>query len=444
MSSTKGRIPPQNIEAEQSVLGCMLLDEEAIADAFDILMDRDFYEPRHRHIFQAVSSLYTSGKTVDIITVSDYLKKNNLLEQIGGMEYLAEMAERVPSVASARHYAEIVEDKSLLRMLIRNSGEIIERGYGYQDDAKLLLDYAQQSMFELVQGRDAKGIHHVKDVLQENLKVLAKLFKDGNPVPGIPSGFEDLDKMTTGFQKSDLILIAARPAMGKSSFALNIAQNVAIKEGKSVALFSLEMAREQVVNRILSSEMMIENKKLRTGNISSKEWRNIAYTSSRIAEANIYIDDTSDITTGEIRAKCRRLKLREKLDLVIIDYLQLISSSVRRESKQQEITEISRNLKILSKELEIPVIAISQLSRACEQRQNHRPMLSDLRESGAIEQDADLVMFLYRDDYYNPKSEEPNVFEIIIAKHRSGETGTVKLRWFSEYTKFHNLRIEVI
>ncbi|MFO7637457.1 MAG: replicative DNA helicase [Clostridia bacterium] len=440
----KGRIPPQNIEAEQCVLGCMLLDEDAIADSFDVLNENDFYEPRNKAIFQAVSNLYTAGKSVDIVTVSDHLKKNDMLEKIGGMDYLASIVEQVPSVASARHYAEIVEDKALLRMLIKNSGEIIEKGYNYQDDARLVLDYAQQSLFELVQDKNSKGVHPINEILQENLKVLAKLYKEGNPVPGISSGFEDLDKLTLGFQNSDLILIAARPAMGKSSLALNIAQNVAIKEGKSVALFSLEMAREQIVNRIISSEIMIENNKLRTGKISSEEWKKIAYASSQISEASIFIDDTSDITTGEIRAKCRRLKLRNKLDMVIIDYLQLISSSVRRESKQQEITEISRSLKILAKELQVPVIALSQLSRACEQRQNHRPMLSDLRESGAIEQDADMVMFLYRDDYYNKASEEPNVFEIIISKHRNGETGTVKLRWFSDYTKFHNLRKEVV
>jgi replicative DNA helicase len=438
-SVNRGRIPPHSIEAEQCTLGSMLLDEDAIATVFGILKAYDFYRNEHRDIFNSIEELYTAGKSVDIITLSETLRKNGNLEKCGGLEYLAKIAEQVPSSASARHYAEIVEEKSILRALIKGSGEILEMGYENQDDARKVLDFAQQNIFDIAQEKESKGISHIKDVLEENLRVLTKLYKEGNRVPGIHSGYSDLDKLTAGFQPSDLILIAARPSMGKSSLALNIAQHVALQEGKAVAIFSLEMSKEQIVNRILSSEMLIENMKLKTGDINADEWQKIAVASAQISEAAIYIDDTSDITAAEMRAKCRRLKLKKQLDMVMIDYIQLIAGGKRTESRQQEITEISRNLKILAKDLHIPVIALSQLSRAPEQRANHRPMLSDLRESGAIEQDADMVMFIYRDDYYDKQTDAPNVTELIIAKNRNGSTGDVKLRWHAEYTKFSNL-----
>jgi len=399
----------------------------------------DFYRTEHRDIYNSIDELYSAGKSVDIITLGEALRKNGKLEKCGGLEYLAAIAEQVPSAASAHHYAEIVEDKSLVRSLIKSSGEILEMGYENQEDARKVMDFAQSTIFDIAMERENKGVTHISDILEENLKTLTKLYKEGNRVPGIPSGYVDLDKLTAGFQPSDLILIAARPSMGKSSLALNIAQHVALQEGMSVAIFSLEMSKEQVVNRILSSEMQIENMKLKTGDINSDEWQKIAVASAQISEASIYVDDTSDISAAEMRAKCRRLKLKKKLDMVIIDYIQLIAGGKRNESRQQEITEISRNLKILAKDLHIPVIALSQLSRAPEQRQNHRPMLSDLRESGAIEQDADMVMFIYRDDYYDKETENPNVTELIVAKNRNGSTGDVKLRWHAEFTKFSNL-----
>lgn len=438
-SGTRGRIPPHSIEAEQCTLGSMLLDEDAIATVFGMLKADDFYRNEHRDIFNSIEELYTAGKSVDIITLSETLRKNGHLEKCGGLEYLAAIAEQVPSSASARHYADIVEEKSIVRALIKSSGEIMEMGYQNQDDARKVLDYAQQNIFDISQEKESKGISHISTVMEENLRVLTKLYKEGNRVPGMHSGYTDLDKLTAGFQPADLILIAARPSMGKSSLALNIAQHVALQEGGSVAIFSLEMSKEQIVNRILSSEMLIENMKLKTGDINADEWQKIAVASAQISEAAIYIDDTSDITAAEMRAKCRRLKLKKQLDMVVIDYIQLIAGGKRTESRQQEITEISRNLKILAKDLHIPVIALSQLSRAPEQRANHRPMLSDLRESGAIEQDADLVMFIYRDDYYDKQTDAPNVTELIIAKNRNGSTGDVKLRWHAEYTKFSNL-----
>ncbi len=436
-----GRIPPHSIEAEQCTLGSMLLDEDAIAEVFGMLKADDFYRSEHRDIFNSIDELYSAGKSVDIITLGESLRKNGKLEKCGGLEYLAAIAEQVPSAASAHHYAEIVEDKSIIRALIKSSGEILEMGYENQEDARKVMDFAQSNIFNIAMEKENKGVTHISDILEENLKTLTKLYKEGNRVPGIPSGYADLDKLTAGFQPSDLILIAARPSMGKSSLALNMAQHVAIQEGMSVAIFSLEMSKEQVVNRILSSEMQIENMKLKTGDINSDEWQKIAVASAQISEASIYIDDTSDISAAEMRAKCRRLKLKNKLDMVIIDYIQLIAGGKRNESRQQEITEISRNLKILAKDLHVPVIALSQLSRAVEQRQSHRPMLSDLRESGAIEQDADMVMFIYRDDYYDKATENPNVTELIVAKNRNGSTGDIKLRWHAEFTKFSNLAI---
>ena len=304
-----GRIPPHSIEAEQCTLGSMLLDEDAIAEVFSTLRAEDFYRNEHRDIFNSIDELYSAGKSVDIITLGEALRKNGKLEKCGGLEYLASIAEQVPSAASAHHYAEIVEDKAIVRALIKSSGEILEMGYENQDDARKVMDFAQQNIFDIAQDKDSKGVSHISDILEENLRILTKLYKEGNRVPGIPSGYTDLDKLTAGFQSSDLILIAARPSMGKSSLALNIAQHVALQEGKSVAIFSLEMSKEQVVNRILSSEMQIENMKLKTGDINSDEWQKIAVASAQISEASIYVDDTSDISAAEMRAKCRRLKL---------------------------------------------------------------------------------------------------------------------------------------
>jgi len=435
----KGRILPNNIEAEQCVLGSMLLDPDAIVEVFSVIKAEDYYRNEHRLIHNAIEEMFSNGKTADIITVSDFLKKEGYLKNIGGLEYLAKLAETPPSTSSARHYAIIVEEKSLLRKVIKSSMEVVEKGLRNQEDAKIILDIAQQNIFDIVKDKDEKGVTHISDILRYTLKEITKRYKDGGLMPGIKTYFNDLDKMTGGLSDSDLILIAARPAMGKSALAVNIGQNVALKEGKHVAIFSLEMSKDQLVNRILSSEASIANDKLRKGDINSSDIQKLAMLSGEISKSNMYIDDTAGITTAEIRAKCRRLKMQDKLDLVIIDYLQLIQGSGRKDGRTQEVSEISRNLKIMAKDLKIPVIALSQLSRGPESRSNRRPMLSDLRESGAIEQDADIVMFIYRDDYYNENSEDPNTAELIIAKNRNGACGTVRLRWFNEYTRFSNL-----
>lgn len=438
--STLGKIPPQNIEAEQSVIGCMLLDKEVIPVIAEILKAEDFYREDHKEIFESIMDLFEKAEPVDLITVSDQLRVRGTLQNVGGLEYLTNMAASVPTTANARHYARIVEEKSMLRKLIKTSSYIMSLGYESSDEVAVVLDRAEKSIFDLLQKRGSQGFVHIKDVLEETFNRLEELYNNNGDITGIPTGFTDLDQKTSGLQNSDLILIAARPAMGKTSFALNIAQYAAIYKKIPVAIFSLEMSREQLVNRILCSEVMIDSQKMRTGKLEDEDWKKIARALGPISEAPIYIDDMSGASVMEIRAKCRRLKLEKNLGLVVIDYLQLMQGRGRNENRQQEISEISRSLKIMAKEINVPVIALSQLSRAPESRTDHRPMLSDLRESGAIEQDADLVMFLYRDDYYNPDTEKQNVAEVIIAKHRNGSTGTIELRWFGEYTKFANLK----
>ena len=438
--NTLGKIPPQNIEAEQSVLGCMLLDKEVVPIIAEILKPEDFYREDHKVIFESIMDLFERAEPVDLITVSDQLKSRGVLQNVGGLEYLTNIAASVPTTANARHYAQIVEEKSMLRKLIKASSYIMNLGYESSEEIAVVLDRAEKSIFDLLQRKSTQGFVHIKDALEETFNRLEELYNNDGDITGIPTGFTDLDQKTSGLQNSDLILIAARPAMGKTSFALNIAQYAAIYKNVPVAIFSLEMSKEQLVNRILCSEVMIDSQKMRTGKLEDEDWKKIARALGPISEAPIYIDDNSGASVMEIRAKCRRLKLEKNLGLVVIDYLQLMQGRGRNESRQQEISEISRSLKIMAKEINVPVIALSQLSRAPEARSDHRPMLSDLRESGAIEQDADIVMFLYRDDYYNPDTEKQNIAEVIIAKHRNGSTGTVELRWFGEYTKFANLK----
>lgn len=435
-----GRIPPHNIEAEQSVIGCVILDKEVIPSVTEILRKDDFYREDHREIYDAVLDLYQRAEPVDLITVSEQLKARGTLDKVGGLEYLTSLANMVPTTANARHYAKIVEEKSILRKLIKTSSEIINMGYEASEEVTIVLDRAEKSIFDILQKRNTRGFSHIKDVLVDTFNKLEELYNNKGHITGVPTGFIDLDYKTAGLQNSDLILIAARPAMGKTSFALNIAQYAAVHSNVPVAIFSLEMSREQLVNRMLCSEVMIDSQKMRTGKLEDDDWQKIARALGPLSEAPIYIDDTPGTSVMEIRAKCRRLKLEKNLGLVVIDYLQLMQGSGRSESRQQEISEISRSLKILAKEVNVPVIALSQLSRAPEARSDHRPMLSDLRESGAIEQDADLVMFLYRDDYYNEDSEKRNIAEVIIAKHRNGSTGTVELAWLGQYTKFGNLK----
>lgn len=435
-----GRIPPHNLEAEQAVLGCMLLDGEVIPTVMEILKSDDFYREDHREIFESIMDLFDRAQPIDIITVSERLSHRGTLDNVGGLEYLSNIATAVPTTANARHYSKIVEEKALLRRLIRASSEIVNMGYEAADEVSFVLDKAEKSIFDILQKRNTQGFAHIRDVLVDAFNKLEELYNNKGYVTGIPTGFNDLDFKLSGLQNSDLILIAGRPAMGKTAFGLNVAQYAAIARHVPTAIFSLEMSKEQLVNRILCSEVMVDSHKMRTGKLDDEDITKISRALGPVSDAPIYIDDTPGVTVMDIRAKCRRLKLEKNLGLVMIDYLQLMQGRGKNDSRQQEISEISRSLKILAKEINIPVICLSQLSRGPESRTDHRPMLSDLRESGAIEQDADIVMFLYRDDYYNPDTEKKNVAEVIVAKHRGGSTGTVELRWFGEYTKFANLK----
>lgn len=435
-----GRIPPQNIEAEQSVLGSMLIDKEVIPVIMEILKPEDFYSPDHKEIYDVIIELFDRAQPIDLITVSERLNLHGKLELIGGLEYLSNIATSVPTTANVKNYSKIVEEKALLRKLIKTSSDIVNLGFDASEEVSFILDKAEQGIFDILQKRSTQGFVPIKDVLVDTFNKLEELYNNKGNITGIPTGFADLDFKTSGLQNSDLILIAARPAMGKTAFALNLAQNAAVHSGVPVAVFSLEMSKEQLVNRMLSSEAMVDAARMKTGKLEDNDWQKVARALGPLSEAPIFIDDTPGVSITEIRAKCRRLKLEHNLGLIIIDYLQLMSGSKSKsENRQQEISEISRSLKILAKEINVPVITLSQLSRAPETRPEHRPILSDLRESGAIEQDADIVMFLYRDDYYNPETDKKNIAEVIIAKHRNGSTGTVELVWLGQYTKFANL-----
>lgn len=435
-----GKVPPHDIEAEQAVIGSMLTDNDAVVASAEKLKDNDFYREDNRAIYTAMMNLYSRAEPIDLITVKAELESMGKFEQVGGYEYLSQLPEKVPTTANAAKYIKIVEEKSTLRNLIKTANEIIELGYDPTEELEDIMEGAEKRIFNIMQDKNQKGYAAIKDVLVESFTQLEELYNRKQHITGVPSGFADLDYRTAGFHGSELILIAARPAMGKSAFALNIATNAAVRAKTPVAIFSLEMSKEQMVNRILCSEAMVDSNKVRTGKLEEDDWGKLAETIGPLSEAEIYIDDTPGISITEIRAKCRKLKIEKEIGMVVIDYLQLIQGTNKRNgSREQEISEISRSLKILAKELNVPVIALSQLSRAVEQRPDHRPMLSDLRESGAIEQDADIVMFLYRDDYYNEDSDKKNIAEVIIAKHRGGSTGTVDLGWFGTYTKFVNL-----
>ena len=432
-----GKIPPSDIEAEQAVLGSMLTDKDAVVSAIETLKQEDFYREDNKAIYGAILNLYNRAEPVDIITLKAELVSIGKFDVVGGIEYLASLPEMAPTSANIEKYIKIVEEKSMLRNLIHTANDIISLGYDPTEDVEMIMDEAEKRIFNLMQQKNQKGYASIKDILVDTFADLEKLYNQKQHITGVPTGFSDLDYKTAGLHESDLVLIAARPAMGKSAFALNIATNAAVR----ATIFSLEMSKEQMVNRILCSEAMVDSNKIRTGKIDDEDWMKLAGALGPLSESGIYIDDTPGISVMEIRAKCRKLKLEKNIGLVVIDYLQLVqaSSSRRGGSREQEISEISRSLKILAKEINVPVIALSQLSRAPEQRPDHRPMLSDLRESGAIEQDADIVMFLYRDGYYNEESENKNVAEVIIAKHRSGSTGTVELLWLGNYTKFTNI-----
>lgn len=434
-----GKVPPHDIEAEQAVIGSMLTDKDAVVTAIEVLKEEDFYREDNKLIYSAIVNLYNKAEPIDIITLKSELTAMGKLEAVGGLEYIAELPDRVPTTANVEQYVKIVEEKSALRNLIKTANEIINLGYDPTEDVEQIIDAAEKKIFEVMQKRNQKGYASIKDILVDSFTELEKLYNQKEHVTGVPTGFIDLDYKTSGLHDSDLVIVAARPAMGKSAFALNIAANAAIRAKVPVIIFSLEMSKEQMTNRILCSEAMVDSNKVRTGKIDDDDWTKLAMTSGELSEAPIYIDETPGISIMEIRAKCRKLKLEKNIGLVIIDYLQLVQGSGKTSSREQEIAEISRSLKILAKEIEVPVIALSQLSRAVEARPDHRPMLSDLRESGSIEQDADIVMFLYRDDYYNEDSEKKNQAEVIIAKQRAGSTGTVDLAWLGQYTKFANL-----
>ncbi len=436
-----GKIPPHDIEAEQAVIGSMLTDKDAVQVAVEKLLADSFYREDNKLIFEAIMSLYNRSEPIDLITVKDELTSMGSFDKVGGFEYLATLPDKVPTTANVEKYISIVEEKSILRNLIKTANEIIDLGYDATEDIEDIMAGAEKKIFDIIQNKNQKSYTPIKDVLIDSFTKLEELYNQKSKITGVPTGFIDLDNKTAGLHGSDLILIAARPAMGKTAFALNIAANAAIREKVPVAVFNLEMSKEQLVNRILCMEAMVDSNKLMTGKLDENDWNQLAGVIGPISDSGIYIDDTPGITITEIRTKCRKLKMEKDIGLVVIDYIQLIQGSGNRKngSREQEIAEISRSLKILAKELNVPVIALSQLSRAVEQRQDHRPMLSDLRESGSIEQDADIVMFLYRDDYYNPQSEEKDLTEVILAKHRAGSIGTVKLVWMGNYTKFGNL-----
>lgn len=435
-----GKIPPHDIEAEQAILGSMLTDKDAVISALEILKPEDFYREDNKAIYEAIFNLYNRAEPIDIITVKSELVSLGKFESVGGLEYLATLPDKAPTTANVEQYIKIVDEKAVLRKLIKSANEIIDLGYGQTEEVEDIMGVAEKKIFDILKQRSKSSYTPIKDVLVETFAQIERLYNKSEAITGIPTGFTQLDYKMAGLQNSDLILIAARPAMGKSAFAINIASNAAIKHGVPTVIFNLEMSKEQVANRILCSEAMVDSNKIRTGKIEEDDWTKLAGALGPISEAPIYIDDTPGISVTEIRTKCRKLKLEKNIGLIVIDYLQLIKASGRNNSREQEISEISRSLKILAKELNVPVVALSQLSRAPEQRkEDHRPILSDLRESGAIEQDADIVMFLYRDDYYNENSEEKNIAEVIIAKQRSGSTGTIKLAWLGDYTKFANL-----
>lgn len=440
MNEMIDRVPPHNNEAEQSVIGAVFLEPQALITAAEVLIPEDFYRIAHQKIFTTMLSLSDKGQPIDLVTVTEELTAKKELEDVGGISYLTEIANAVPTAANIMYYAKIVEEKSLLRRLIRVATQIVEDGFTREDEVEALLSEAEKNMMEVSNRKNAGDFKHIKDVLVQTYDNIELLHTQQGEVTGIPTGFTDLDKITAGFQRNDLIIVAARPSVGKTAFALNVAQNVATKTSENVAIFSLEMGADQLVMRILCAEGNIDAQVMRTGSLEAEDWRKLTMAMGSLSNAGIFIDDSSGIRVNEIRSKCRRLQQEHGLGMVIIDYLQLISGSGKPgENRQQEVSEISRSLKGLARELKIPVIALSQLSRGVEQRQDKRPMMSDLRESGSIEQDADIVSFLYREDYYDKETENENMIEIIIAKQRNGPTGTVTLAFAKEYNKFVNV-----
>jgi len=433
------RVPPHHIEAEQAVLGSILLDNNALIAVSEFLQPEDFYRKNHQIIYNAAIDIYERNEPVDLVTLATYLQDKKLVEAAGGLIYLTELANGVPSAENAEHYGRRIEEKAILRRLINAANTILKKGYEGDEEIAELLDIAESKIFEVSQRKMGKAFTEIKDVLLDTFNRIESLHNSRGDVTGLPSGYHELDRMTSGFQKSDLIIIAARPSVGKTAFALNIAQNIGVHTKKPVAIFSLEMSKDQLVQRMLCAEANIDANRLRTGKLQEEDWPKLTMAMGRLADAPIFIDDSANVTVLEMRAKLRRLQSEHGLGIVIIDYLQLLNSHRRSDNRQQEISEISRSLKALARELDVPVIALSQLSRAVESRQDKRPMMSDIRESGSIEQDADIVGFLYRDDYYNKDSDKQNIIEIIIAKQRNGPVGSAELVFLKQFNKFVNI-----
>ncbi|MCR1840277.1 replicative DNA helicase [Murimonas intestini] len=436
------RVLPHSVEAEQSVIGSMIMDREAILTASEIISGEDFYQHQYGIVFLAMKELYDEGKPVDLITLQDRLKEKDVPPEISSLEFVRDLLANVPTSANVKYYAEIVKEKSMLRKLIKVNEEIANTCYLGKERVEDIMEDTEKKIFDLVQRRGGGDFVPIKQVVLNALDKIEAASKTKGSVTGIPTGFIDLDYKTSGFQPSDLILIAARPSMGKTAFVLNVAQHMAFKVNKTVAVFSLEMSKEQLVNRLLSLESRVDSQSIRTGNLTDDDWGKLIEGAGIIGKSNLIIDDMPGISIADLRSKCRKYKMEMDLGIIIIDYLQLMTGSKKSESRQQEISEISRSLKEIARELNVPVVALSQLSRAVESRPDKRPMLSDLRESGAIEQDADVVMFIYRDDYYNKDTDKKNIAEIIIAKQRNGPIGTVELVWLPNYTKFANMQRE--
>ncbi len=441
------KIPPHDNDAEQAVLSCMLFDIEGVRTAAESLHGDDFYSPAHSSIFNAMYDLYNAGSPIDIVTLKNKLDEQGLTDKIGGMDYLVQLASLASTSANTKVYVDIVLEKATLRRLIKAARTIEENSFSPVENLDYLISDAEDKIRKIAENRKSEDFEPIVDVLMETLDRIEVASKSDSSITGISTGFIDFDRKTAGLQKTDLILIAARPSMGKTAFALNIAQYAATRGKVPTAIFSLEMSSEQLVSRMLCAESLIDSQKLRLGNLTNDEWEELARAAGILSEAPIFIDDTPAITPTALMAKCRKLKQERGLGLIVIDYLQLMDGSrsgKRSDSQQQEVAFVSKSLKAIAKELEVPVIALSQLSRACESRQDKRPMMSDLRDSGAIEQDADMVCFLYRDEYYNPDTEKKNQAELIVSKHRNGSTGTVDLAWLGQYTKFANLEKQAV
>lgn len=439
---TTGRVPPQNLEAEKSVLGSILLDNEAAYQVAEILQEKDFYREAHCKIFQGILALLDRGEPADLVTLTNELKQSGKLEEVGGVSYLAQIVEAVPTAANVEYYAKIVKEKAILRDVIKASTEIVTTAYQESNDIVEFLDKAEQVIFQVSESREKGGLTPISTVLKSSFKQIEKNYERKELITGLATGFKDLDKLTAGLQPSDLIIIAGRPSMGKTSFVLNIAEHVAMKEKESVAIFSLEMAREQLASRLLCSIARIDSSRLRSGFIDEVEWMRLTDAAGHLSDSKIFIDDMAQATVFEMRAKARRLKASKGLGLVIVDYLQLMKGAGKIESREREISEISRALKAMAKELNVPVIALSQLNRGVESRTDKRPMMSDLRESGAIEQDADIIGFIYRDEVYNRDSPDAGIAEFNVVKHRNGAIDMVRLSFLAKYTRFENLAID--